>query len=250
MAPDSFRSAFFRRIADTRPLAELFEHLPGVYFLMKDAEGRFVYANAATRERLGVTQDSELIGATDTDFCPYSQAQDFRRDDQHVLQTGRALVNRLEAWQDRRGQLKWFLTTKLPILDKLNRPIGVAAVIRLHEERRSSPEINDAADIADRIRRDLKNIRSTADLAAAISMSERTLHRRVQAAFGTTPHELILRMRIESVGERLAETNDSIAVIAIDHGFCDQSSLTRHFRARTGTTPKQFRQRFYTKRPT
>ena len=248
MTPDSFRNAFFQRMADPQQIAALFEHLPGVYFLVKDTEGRFVSANAATRDRLGVSSESELIGATDTDFCLFSQAQDFRRDDRQVLTTGKPLVNRLEAWQDRRGQLHWFLTTKLPVFDSAGCAIGVAAIIRLHEERRSSPAINDAAAIVKRLRNDLKRIRGTAELADAVGVSERTLHRRVQEAFATTPHELILRIRIEAVGERLVDSNDPIASIALDHGFCDQSSLTRHFRERMGITPKQFRQRFHAMR--
>jgi len=60
---------------------------------------------------------------------------------------------------------------------------------------------------------------------------------------GVTPHELILRLRIEAAGEQLANSDISIAKIAVDYGFYDQSAFTKHFRSRTGLTPRAFRKR-------
>jgi methylphosphotriester-DNA--protein-cysteine methyltransferase len=39
---------------------------------------------------------------------------------------------------------------------------------------------------------------TVAELASAVGLSDRDLHRRVREALGTTPHELILRMRIQA----------------------------------------------------
>jgi AraC-like DNA-binding protein len=243
-APIAVHAAYFDHVASPCAIVSLFDHLPGVYFLAKDGEGRFVAGNAATLERLGAPEGTEFLGATDADFLPSQVAQDYRRDDELVMQSRQPLVNRLEAWQDAQGRLEWFLTTKIPILGRTGGVVGVAAVIRRYEERVSSLAVNEAAAVVAYLRENLSSIRQAADLAASVGVSERTLHRRIRAAFGITPHELILRVRIESAGEQLVRSNRPIAQIALDHGFCDQSAFTRHFRQRTGLTPRRFRERF------
>lgn len=56
---------------------------------------------------------------------------------------------------------------------------------------------------------------------------------------GTTPHAYLMRMRVDYAASRIAE-GDSIAGVAAEAGFADQSHMTRHFKRVYGTTPKQF----------
>ncbi|MEA3212264.1 MAG: hypothetical protein QOE70_5321, partial [Chthoniobacter sp.] len=83
-------------------------------------------------------------------------------------------------------------------------------------------------------------ILTTAALARASGMSERTLYRKVNQALGVTPYELMLRIRIQKAAEALIKTNDKVMDVAVAHGFCDQSTFTQHFRKRTGMTPSSF----------
>ena len=69
------------------------------------------------------------------------------------------------------------------------------------------------------------------------------LNRRIDEAFGISPCELTLRVRIQKAAEARLLSRDDVAAIALAHGFCDQSAFTHHFRKRMGTTPKQFRLR-------
>jgi AraC-like DNA-binding protein len=69
------------------------------------------------------------------------------------------------------------------------------------------------------------------------------LHRKLRAALGLSPYELLLRTRIQSAAEALAKTSAPIINVALEHGFCDQSAFTQQFRKRTGMTPKEFRRR-------
>ena len=54
-----------------------------------------------------------------------------------------------------------------------------------------------------------------------------------------TPYGLVLDLRVEHAKSLLAR-GKSIADAAYGAGFSDQSHLTRHFRRRTGITPKQY----------
>ncbi len=243
MSASAIQRNFFAQMADPHALSVLFEHLPGVFFLVKDLSGRFIAANSATRERLGAFDAERFIGTTDADYLANEVAQNFREDDALVIRSGKPLLNRLEAWNDEQGQLQWFLTNKYPVLGKNGRCIGVMAIIRRYDERRSHHTIKEAADAVAFVRAHPGRPLTTADLAKGVGVSERNLHRILQKAMGVTPHELMLRMRIEAAGEQLATSDTSIAKIAVDHGFYDQSAFTKHFRNRTGLTPRAFRKR-------
>ena len=243
MSASAIQRKFFAQMADPYAFSVLFEHLPGVFFLVKDLTGRFIAANTATRERLGAYDAERFVGTTDADYLANDVAQNFRQDDATVIQSGKPLLNRLEAWNDEQGQLQWFLTNKYPVVGKSGRCIGVMAIIRRYDERRAHHTIKEAAEAVAFVRAHRGRPLTTADLAKAVGVSERNLHRILHKAMGVTPHELMLRLRIEAAGEQLANSDMTIAKIAVDHGFCDQSAFTKHFRTRTGLTPRAFRRR-------
>ncbi|HSI62980.1 MAG TPA: helix-turn-helix transcriptional regulator, partial [Candidatus Saccharimonadia bacterium] len=157
--------------------------------------------------------------------------------------SGKPLINRLEVWYDEQRNLDWFLTTKLPVLDKKGKVIGVMGITRRDEDRMRHHDVREVTAAVQHARKNCDKNVSTAELARAAGVSERHLHRKLRDTLGLTPHELMLRTRIQSPAEALAKTSVSIIEIAISHGFCDQSAFTQQFRKRTGVTPKQFRLR-------
>jgi transcriptional regulator GlxA family with amidase domain len=82
-----------------------------------------------------------------------------------------------------------------------------------------------------------------ADLARIAHLSERQLNRRFQEAFRMSAQEFVVRTRIQAASDALLATDRPVAEIAQDHGFCDQSAFTRHFRRHIGETPLVFRRR-------
>lgn len=82
------------------------------------------------------------------------------------------------------------------------------------------------------------------DLANAANMSACHLIRVFRKATGLSPHEYLLNLRIKRA-RRLLQEGETIAAIAFECGFCDQSHLHRHFRRLTGITPGKYRSRFY-----
>lgn len=61
---------------------------------------------------------------------------------------------------------------------------------------------------------------------------------------GESPHQFVLRQRIEKAQCLLRETNEPLAIVAIKSGFANQSHLTHHFRRWLDLTPKAYRQKF------
>jgi two-component system sensor histidine kinase/response regulator len=97
-------------------LRTLMDHLPAHVFV-KDPASRFVMANAATLRTLGARSLAEVVGKTDFDFLPPESAERFYQDEQAVVRSGEALLNREELLVNRAGQERWLLTTKVPLHD-------------------------------------------------------------------------------------------------------------------------------------
>jgi AraC family transcriptional regulator len=58
---------------------------------------------------------------------------------------------------------------------------------------------------------------------------------------GETPHQCVLRLRLERAQQLLGATELSLAHIAGTCGFADQSSFTRAFKRALGVTPRAYR---------
>jgi AraC family transcriptional regulator len=82
-----------------------------------------------------------------------------------------------------------------------------------------------------------------ATLAALIPMSQFHFARAFKAALGEPPHRYILNRRIERAKVLLAVPQLTIAEVAYQVGFANQSHFTAQFRKAIGLTPKQFRER-------
>lgn len=80
-----------------------------------------------------------------------------------------------------------------------------------------------------------------ADVAQAVGVHPVHLARVFRRHLGLSPGEYLRRVRVHAAMERIERTADSLALIAFQSGFCDQSELTKAFRREMGTTPAAFR---------
>jgi AraC-like DNA-binding protein len=79
--------------------------------------------------------------------------------------------------------------------------------------------------------------RRIADLARQTGVSREHLARTYRAYFGTSITEAIKARRLHSAWDALTTTTTTLAEIAAESGFADQSHLTRHFTDWIGVTP-------------
>lgn len=80
-----------------------------------------------------------------------------------------------------------------------------------------------------------------ADIAAEAGVSPIRLARAFRRAYGESPGDFVRRQRIRRACERLADPEVSLAAVAAELGFADQSHFTRVFRKMVGTTPGTWR---------
>ena len=83
---------------------------------------------------------------------------------------------------------------------------------------------------------------SLTDIADAVHLSRFHLARVFKQSLGVSPHQYLIRLRVNNAGWLLSAASDerSVAEVATAVGFADQSHLTRHFKRVTGFTPRQF----------
>jgi len=125
------------------------QHLPGLAWI-KDAAGRYVYANdaAAAAFRQPAVQ---LYGKTDDEIFPPETAAQFRANDRQALATGQG-VQVVETLKHQDGTLHHSLVSKFPILPGGGQPEFVGGVaIDITERRRAEDKIRALLRISGRL---------------------------------------------------------------------------------------------------
>jgi PAS domain S-box-containing protein len=109
-------------------LRTLIDNLPDAHVFVKDRASRFITTNAAHLQTIGAATLEEVIGRTDFEFFPALDAARYHADEQAVINSGRPLLNREEPVLDRAGQQRWYLTHKVPLLDRQGGVIGLVGM--------------------------------------------------------------------------------------------------------------------------
>lgn len=78
-------------------------------------------------------------------------------------------------------------------------------------------------------------------LAGEAAMSTFHFAREFKRATGTTPHQHLIKFRVERAKALLIESRLPLAEVGLRAGFSHQSHFTRLFRRLTGTTPQSYR---------
>ena len=121
-------------VTEARPgeldmLRAVIASLPDLIYV-KDSQSRFLLANQGTADVMGVRSSSKLLGRTDFDFYPKELAEGFFADEQRIIQTGKTLVSQDEHIKEADGRIRWIMTTKVPLCDASDRPIGIIGIGR------------------------------------------------------------------------------------------------------------------------
>ena len=87
---------------------------------------------------------------------------------------------------------------------------------------------------------------SLKELSSLVQMSPHYFSKLFKQTTGTTPHQYVIRCRVDRTKDLLKQGKLSIAEISKEVGFVDQSHLHRHFKHLVGITPKTYAQNFDT----
>ncbi|WP_294233011.1 AraC family transcriptional regulator [Prosthecobacter sp.] len=248
-SPAALRDAFIGRVSAVSPFYRLFDHLPDLAFFAKDRDFRLMCASRRFIERFGFSREEEIVGKTDFDLFPARLAENFRRDDEEVLSTGRPKLNIVELFFTDQGIPDWFVTNKLPLFDANGRIIGLMGTVQSFEGKKQvlQPYLQIDRALA-YIREHFRTGVSITELARIVHLSPRQLHRKFVETFGVSPQAFIMKLRIQAACEALQKEGAQIADVSQALGFCDQSAFTHHFHRHMGMTPLTYLRQFRLRR--
>lgn len=220
----------------------LFDELPDVVFFIKDTVGRYVRVNQTLADRCAGGDKAKLIGKRPAEVFPSALAASYARQDETVLKTGKPVRHQLELHIYPRSKAGWCLTTKHALKDAKGRIIGVTGISR--DLNAPSDKASGFAELASALK--LMQTRYTEslrieDIATKAGLSVYQFEQRVQRLFQMSPLQLLHKLRLDEATRLLRETDMSLADIAIETGWCDQSAFTRHFSRYAGMAPGKFR---------
>lgn len=161
---------------------------------------------------------------------------------------GRALDERLHSSGGRGAEIAHRLLLEAGSQDAAARLSAEGLVLELLGELArglipsETPRAPTWARMADDLLRDSFDGSPTlGELARQVGVRPATLARGYRAAFGRTIGERIRMLRVEAAERALRGTQLSLAEIALQVGFCDQSHFTNVFRRLRGITPAAYR---------
>jgi AraC family transcriptional regulator len=82
---------------------------------------------------------------------------------------------------------------------------------------------------------------SLTEIANELGMSQYYFCHLFKRSTGTSPHQFLIRQRVEQAKRLLKQSERTVTAIALDCGFANQSHFAKYFRHYTGINPNQFR---------
>lgn len=243
------RDRFLSSISHDTPFYRLFDLLPEVSFFAKDRDFRLMCASRRFLDRFGFRDEAQMVGRDDFELFPPRLAENFRRDDEEVMRTGEPKLNIVELFFNDQGVPDWFITNKLPLRNRRGDVIGLMGTVHSYAARREVLHRDLQLDRAiSHIREHFRSGVSVKELAHAIHISPRHLHRKFMEAFGMSPQSFILKLRIQAACEALQSDNLQIAEAARAFGFSSQSNFAQIFQKYVGITPLKYQKDYQLRR--
>ncbi len=239
----AFKSKFVKLLCRTSiEISQLFEHLPGVCFFVKDIDGRFIDGNQLLAQKLGVDHIDEIVGMTDAQAFPGDLAQIFRTDDTKIIASSQPLIDHIELVPNHDGTVEWYLTNKIPLHSEDGNVVGIAGITQnLNSLGESWHPYEQMRDVLEYIKGHYHRRIELSELARLSHLSISQFERKFKRNFAMTPIKFIGRFRIHMACKHLIHTHRTITDIAHACGFCDHSHFSRQFVKIMNKTPGQYR---------
>jgi len=208
-------------------LRSLIDNLPD-YIYVKDTDGRYLLDNIAHRRWLGADTEKEVIGRRVSEFFPPELVDKFSQDDDRVIHSGHALVNREEMVLDRLGNRRWHATTKVPLRNRDGVVRGLVGISRDITERKLSEEaLQEANEELERHKNELQKAltslqQSHEDLKSAqFQLIQAEKMQSIGRLAAGVAHEVknplgILRMGVDYLSKNLQATDENVGLILDD----------------------------------
>ena len=239
----AFQKAFLRKAGlNFTAVKAMMDFLPHVGFYIKDANDRIIALNRRNCEISALTDESDAIGMRSSELFPGPIGQACLTRDQATRKAHHPIDGINYATVDHSPTPTAYIVS--PLHDSRGHVIGTMCAFY------DKMDVCDASMPRTRLQPAL-NLMNANDgqptslerLAKACRLSVSHFRRLFRATFRETPAKYALRLRLNRARKALESSRGTVASIAFDTGFYDQSHLIKAFRSVYKMTPEKYRQR-------
>ena len=248
MAPPSSKSDLretLSRIGVVAPeVIDLFDYLEDVPVWLKDVAGTYQWVNVSFVLNFGLKTRADVIGHNDYDLCGEALANQYRIDDERVLQ-GERILSRVELVGRFDHTARWCVTSKIPLHNARGRVVGNAGITRPLSDQ--SPDLPAGSSLSAAIRHVSQHFSdhiTNHELAKACGLSVRAFERQFRLMYQSSPHDYVRQIRVRMSCSALVFSKKSLAEVANEFGFADQSHFAKEFRRIMGVPPREYRAQY------
>ncbi len=141
-------------LSSERNLFDSFLHRSSDCIYFKDLDGKFLRANRAMLESLGMSSESEIAGKTGRDIFGESFSDELAQQDKDTILAGGSILNRVECRKDTAEVNRWFSTNKFPLRNEGGDIVGILCFTKditeikeLEEKLANLNSVNEKVDL-------------------------------------------------------------------------------------------------------
>lgn len=240
----AFQQAFLKRAGQNFiHVKRMMDALPNVGFYIKDLNDRIVTLNDRNCEISALKDEFDAIGKKSSDLFPETISKECLARDALVRRTGKAVVGGINyATVDRSP--KPTVYSVFPLHDAKGNLIGTMCGFYYTDKADSSHIARAKLQPAlEWMARHTAENASLEDMAKMTGLSVTHFRRLFMETFKETPAKYALRLRLNEARDRLENTDSTIASIALETGFYDQSHFVKAFHRIYKMNPTDYRNR-------
>jgi len=240
----AFQQEFLKRAGQNFVhVKRMLDALPNVGFYIKDINDRIVTLNARNCEISALRDEFDAIGKKSSDLFPETISRECLARDALVRKSGKAVVGGINyATVDRSP--KPTVYSVFPLHDEKGKLIGTMCGFYYTDKTDSShlarAKLRPAIEW---MARNTEESTSLEILAKTTGLSVTHFRRLFVETFKESPAKYALRLRLNKARDMLENTGLTIASIAIETGFYDQSHFVKAFHRVYKMTPTNYRSR-------
>ncbi|MBX2807624.1 MAG: EAL domain-containing protein [Cellvibrionaceae bacterium] len=186
----------------------------------KDLDGYFIFANESVAKGMGVDKPENLLGKRDFDFYPQEDAAVYHAEEQKIMSSGIALLNKEEHVEYLlQEQNRWLFTTKIPLLNTRGETIGIAGInYDVTEQKKTEQDLRIAKKAAESATQALQKTieKLSKEMQQREKVEEKLRQQALHDSLTGLPNRSLLMDRLENT-IRLARRNQrTLTLVFID----------------------------------
>ncbi len=193
-------------------LRALLDSIPDSIYI-RNQDGTYIVVNRALASLVGCDDPEQVTGKTPYDFYPEERARSFITEDLKVMQGGEVVINQNSRVQDNTGDLRYFLTTKVPVRDREGQVFGIVGINRDVTEQEVSRQ---ALRQTERRMQEIVDNSPLPMYVKSLDGHYLMVNRRFEELFGMKPGEVVGKTDMEVHGDlevvRRLQKNDRLVV--------------------------------------